>query len=322
MSEKPILPMQPPAPKAPKTIDPRKVAVVVLSRTPQLLELHLRSHALYTPEETPIVIVDTSDPDPDFEAKDEEPVEGAPTIAEEEEDEEEHEGEPFTVDDVYETAVQENLTYVDRRGRPGYYGNHCNAGAAEAVRVWEPELLVFANDDTVVGPDWLELMLSDLAELESRGAKKVGLLGARSNYVSGPQCVYDRTLMAFGVNGETVFPYPRIVTFFAAVRASVFEEVQGFDEKLPAHNHSDDILSARMLRAGLLNWVSRAFVYHAGSQTFARAGKDPADAAALYAEDMKRGEEYVHENYPDASGLFGETLQACFPVQLGEPEKG
>lgn len=288
-----------------------KVAVVVATRNADLLAHHLESHELYTPADVPVVVVDTSS----------------------------------LADDEVRALVEDHdfereVVYLDRRLEPGFYGNFVNAGiraAAEGFATFgkpevepgqvlidgrgKPDLIVLANDDTVVSPDWLPTMIADWRELEATQEEPVGLLGARSNYVSGPQSVFDRTLLPWGITGETVFAFPRIVTFFAMARLDTMLRAGdpdpakrgGFDEALPSSNHSDDVLSLRMLGLGAMNWVSRAFVFHAGSQTFRRNLTDANEAADAYRKDMARGEEYVLEKYPDAPSLWGAVIERFYP---------
>ncbi len=211
-----------------------------------------------------------------------------------------------------------------------FYGNLCNLGADRAIE-GDAELLVFANDDTVVRPDWLGLLEEDFANCEGvvdHEQKPVlpGLMGARSTFVVGPQCVFDPSLLAHktaemllrkntaraaaaggGVQATwepAAFAFPRIITFFAACTAKAYRAVGGFDDALPAHNYSDDILSVRMLKAGYHNFVSRLFIEHFGSQTTAALGATDEARMAFYAKDMADGAAYFAKAYPDADKVL------------------
>lgn len=249
-----------------------RTAVLIPSRTPELLDLCLRAHALFTPAEVEIVVVNTA---------------------------------PY---DTHErAAVSAGARAMRAEVHPGApdatYSRWCHDAAAEARR-GGATLLVFANDDAVVMPNWHRLMLDDIEALR-RGGKKPGLLGACSNCISGPQaCIgsggrhANGTLVGRNAAGNLAAlpfsgpaPHPLIFSFFAAVTTDAYFAVGGFDTELPAHYGSDDILSWRLHRAGYTNAISRAFVAHCGSETFKRAG---VDAAA----DSARCRAYLAENYP------------------------
>lgn len=128
--------------------------------------------------------------------------------------------------------------------------------------------IVILNDDAIVTEGW------DTALLQDASSKHVGLVGARSNYVSGAQ-------------GDPSFvgKPPYLVFVCVALRRQVWDVVGPMDEETFDGFSSEDIdYSWRVVKAGLELKVSSAFVLHAGSRTLAtQAG----DAAARARNDAK-----------------------------------
>lgn len=194
--------------------------------------------------------------------------------------------------------------------RPATYSGW-NHHAAEAAMEDGCDLLLFSNDDIVVTPGWLGLMLQDLATLR-RAGRRPGLLGACSNCISGAQaCIGSGGTRGNGTvpdrdeNGNLQLrPFsgpllaPCVYTNFALLPAQAYRDSGGFDLELPAHYGADDILSYRLLRAGYENAISRAFVCHFGSETFRAHGVDPMTDSGL-------ARAYIAERYPE----MGTTLR-------------
>jgi GT2 family glycosyltransferase len=246
-------------------------AVIIPTRSGDLLHLCLYAHVLYSPSDIGVVVVDTSKnglgPEP-------------------------------AVDEAVAMHAQSfagGLTYLDMRGKDPWYGQAINVGAREAIRQGATHLII-QNDDTVVFPHWNEAFAQDMKAIEREGFP-LGILGACSNAISGPQACIGGGL-PYG-NGPLKGPVhcPRNVTIFALIPAKSFVECGGFDDGLPAHNFSDDALSARMIRKGYSNWASRVFVGHAGSRTLDWKSKG-------YATDLEAGGLYFRKHYPDYDELL------------------
>jgi GT2 family glycosyltransferase len=215
---------------------------------------------------------------------------------------------------IYGRATYGTLVHLG--ARQAYAGNAGVEGPwFPSAGARDEDLLVFCNDDAVVMPGWLEQVEAELDALEELGLRP-GLLGARSNHVSGPQCSLSppppwRSPFPVGAHPATdprlagVFPWPRIVSFFCATRVAAYRDAGGFDTTNPAHQWADDALSVRMLRTGRSNFVSGAFVAHFGSQTFrALAAKASAPAERIFDEDLELGRRWFEGAYPDARELL------------------
>lgn len=189
-----------------------------------------------------------------------------------------------------------------------FYGNLCHAGAFRAREVQATEI-VFLNDDAYPCTGWLENLRIDMKSLLAMKYLP-GILGCRGSNVSGPQDIFSpvelaarqrvhRRNQALIMEPRPVaFLYPRVVTFACLVRTEDYFAVGGFDQKLPAHNYSDDILSYRFLKAGHHNAISGSFVAHLGSRTVA-AGRTIEEAQKAYQADLDAGRKYLDEHCPD-----------------------
>ncbi len=259
------------------------LAVVVPTRDPQLLDLCLRAHTRFTPAGALFVVTDTSAT-----------VDAAADLR-------------GVCDDARTRGQRVRL----EAGEPSATYSRWNHEAALVAIGLGARQIVFANDDTVVTPDWLRIMREDLDALRRAGFTP-GLLGACSNSISGPQ-MHTGGLGRRGVgvvylsekSGDPAAPalfngpivHGNIRTQFALVEAAAYEACGGFDLDLPTHYGADDALSYRLLARGFANAISRAFVCHFGSETFVATRIDASG-------DLARSHAYLRRRYPDMTDRF------------------
>lgn len=127
------------------------------------------------------------------------------------------------------------------------FSNGMNAGVA----VGSSKFIVILNDDAIVTDGWDGALLQDASE------KQVGLVGARSNYISGAQ-------------GDPMFigEPPYLIFVCVALRREVWNAVGPLDEETFDGFSTEDIdYSWRVKKAGYKLKVSHAYVLHAGSRT-------------------------------------------------------
>lgn len=153
-----------------------------------------------------------------------------------------------------------------------------------ALRAADGDEIVIAQDDIVFTPRWLETFREDAAVVRDR-LGPVGLLGARSNLISGPQRLG-------AVPSGAIAPWWRIVLVAAYGSRRGLEEVGGFDEGFPTGMYADDDLSLRLIRAGYINAISRVYVHHFGGVATAQAGRDAA-------VDLAASEQYMKHKHGD-----------------------
>lgn len=169
------------------------------------------------------------------------------------------------------------------------FSNGVNAGVA----VGNARFVCILNDDAMVTEGWDTALLQDASE------KTVGLVGARSNYVSGAQ----------GDPGFIGEP-PYLVFVCVAMRRDVWTAVGPMDEETFDGFSSEDIdYSWRVKKAGYKLKVSNAYVLHAGSRTLAATAGDQTARArndAKYNDRLVRkwGKEWAAENSQLAQRAF------------------
>jgi hypothetical protein len=132
----------------------------------------------------------------------------------------------------------------------------------------DAEELLILGDDCVLHPDSLRLLLEDVRVVKDSGqGLQVGMVGARSNYVKGPQNV--RSANGGGINGfgydteQRIFALDMVVPVAAWVEHAVFDSVGGFP---PTNWFADDVICWDLAQAGYTHFVSRSYVHHVGQR--------------------------------------------------------
>lgn len=177
-----------------------------------------------------------------------------------------------TVDYLQHLASRHpNVKIILNDQNRGFAGG-CNQGIAVA----QGHHVVLLNNDTVVGEGWLEGMM---AASEAPG---IGLVGPRTNCITGPQQVdgvdYDQhSLDGFEVYasewrrrhaGETL-AIQRVIGFCMLIRREVIDRIGGLDLRFGRGNFEDDDFCLRAQVAGFGIVVANdVFIHHFGSVTF------------------------------------------------------
>jgi GT2 family glycosyltransferase len=168
------------------------------------------------------------------------------------------------------------VTNATNRGFPAA----CNQG----MRAATGELVCILNNDTEVTPGWLSEMAAALAR------PGTGMVGPRSNRISGPQAVRDAPRIDpadavgegaahawaatwAGPRAGRSWQTDRLVGFCLLLRGDLLEELGGFDEAFGTGNYEDDDLCRRVLEHGLtLRVADASVVLHRGGATFEALG--------------------------------------------------
>ena len=155
------------------------------------------------------------------------------------------------------------------------------AGNNLGMAVARGEYVVLLNNDLVLTDGWLERMI-----VHAKKDERIGVVGPRSHYVSGPQRIPDikygdmpqmhREASRIAREHEAEgFEYPRVVGFCMLVKRAVIDQIGGFDEAYGLGNFEDDDFCWRANTAGFRCFVaSDVYVHHFGSRTFAGEGID------------------------------------------------
>jgi len=144
------------------------------------------------------------------------------------------------------------------------------------MRLANGDYIVILNNDTIVTNGWLTRLIA-CAESEP----SVGIVGPRSNFVSGPQMVvevpYNNDMEAMQEfarewsfeNAGIYEQVPRAVGFCMLVKKEVIDRIGGFDPYYEIGNFEDDDFCVRAQLAGFEIMVAHdVFIHHYGSKTF------------------------------------------------------
>lgn len=151
-------------------------------------------------------------------------------------------------------------------GPPSTFGDAYNQAMEEAYKTYDE--IIVANDDVVLTPTTMKILLEDVAELK-KVVDKIGFVATMADNARPVQNVRFR----FGDEDEIKFgrwpseslikQVPVIAPIFAWYSKKAFEVV-----KFPPITWwSDDIICDDLEKAGFKNFISRSYVHHVGSNT-------------------------------------------------------
>jgi len=164
---------------------------------------------------------------------------------------------------------------IVRHEKPAGHSAACRDGAAVSTR---PNLCLL-NSDTVVTP-WCWALINRALESDP----KIGVLGPSTSNSSNPQslptahelgrywndsqiCAYAESLRATAKEPNIV-DLPWISGFALFVRKNVWDELGGFDPKLPDYGNEKE-LCTRVASGGYrLVWVRDAYIHHFAKQSY------------------------------------------------------
>lgn len=160
----------------------------------------------------------------------------------------------------------------------------------------EAEELLVLGDDVVLHPDTVGKILEDVAFVRrERPGTKLGFVGARSNFVKGPQNVrapnggeLPPNMMAY-TSEQAIIEVPMVVPIAAWVEHAVLDAAGGF----PGTNwFADDLICWDLRRAGYAHFVSRAYVHHVGERSTSQSA---GSQRAL----LEQGLAWLRDHRPD-----------------------
>lgn len=151
--------------------------------------------------------------------------------------------------------------------KPSTFGQSYNDALKKAFD--SSDEVIVANDDVVLTPTTINLLLEDVEHLKCVHGKKLGFVASLSDDARMSQNIRQEA-------GEAVKQRDVISPIFAWMSKEAFEAAQ-FP---PLNWYSDDVICEDLNRLGFVHYISRSYVHHVGSQTVGR-DYDKLNADAL-----------------------------------------
>jgi GT2 family glycosyltransferase/Flp pilus assembly protein TadD len=206
-------------------------------------------------------------------------------------------------------------------------------GWNQGMRLAEGDYILIFNNDTIVGPGWLENMVR-LCE----SGPSIGMVGPRSNYIAGPQIVKkvpystEAGIQEFigkwqAEHALSASEFGFIKGFCLLIPRAVFRKVGFFDERFGKGNFEDDDYCMRVRCHGWRTLIAHdSFIHHYGSVSF---NQESVDWKALMVENQRkyqekwlRGIAAVEDTVvadPRPASAFPEGAQADAPAPRTAP---
>lgn len=155
---------------------------------------------------------------------------------------------------VYNPDVPRFVSFVDK---PSTFGQSYNEALSVAFRSCDE--VIISNDDVVVTPTSINVLLEDVDTLKTIHGDKLGFVAALSDDARNSQNIrFER--------GDEPKERAAISPIFAWMSKKSFDAAQ-FP---PLNWYSDDVICEDLSQLGFVHYISRAYVHHVGSQTVGR----------------------------------------------------
>ena len=151
-------------------------------------------------------------------------------------------------------------------GQPRNFGDDYNEVIEAALKDWSS--CIVANDDIVLTPSSVKVLIEDVAIVKSMNSVKAGWVAARSDAARPCQNVriteQPEKLNFYKFPSEAhIKLVQEISPIFAWISSDAFEEA-----KFPPLNwYSDDVHCMDLIQKGYGHYVSASYVHHIGSNT-------------------------------------------------------
>ena len=157
-------------------------------------------------------------------------------------------------------------------GQPRNFGEDYNEVIEAAMKEWSS--CIVANDDIVLTPTSVKVLMEDVQIVKSMNSIKPGWVAARCDAARPIQNVRigkeGEKIKGFRFPSESYIRMSQVVSpIFAWISSDAFEEA-----KFPPLNwYSDDVHCMDLIQKGYGHYVSASYVHHIGSNTIGMNAK-------------------------------------------------
>lgn len=156
---------------------------------------------------------------------------------------------------TYNPEVELVVHHVER----STFGESYNKAMEEAFQ--DSEEIIIANDDIVVLPNSVSVLLEDVQAIKNHGVEKIGLVASITDNAKMHQ-----SIQFIPADKRIIKSTNMVMPIFAWISREAFREVQ-FP---PLNWFSDDVMCEDLMERGYTHFLSRSYVHHVGSTTIGR----------------------------------------------------
>jgi GT2 family glycosyltransferase len=177
--------------------------------------------------------------------------------------------------EVIQSFADRNSWKVIRHEVARGHSEACRVGGELAARSY----LCLLNSDTVVTP-WCWRQVIDVFDQD----QTIGVVGPSTSDAGTPQVLaLARTLRLYWNDNQICFfanqllskceepvtvELPWVSGFAFFIRRSLWEEIGGFDEKLPDYGNEVELCSRILKKGYRIVWIRNAYIHHFGQQSY------------------------------------------------------
>jgi GT2 family glycosyltransferase len=167
------------------------------------------------------------------------------------------------ISSVYNNTSNFNLTVFDNYPKNQNLGKLWN----KLINKSECQYICLLNSDTVVFPNWLDMLLETF-----KIDKKVGIVGPTTNSSKNHQSLYKHK--AKFIDYGASYPNYCLSGFCLLFPKKVWKKVGGFPKDFPFYGQ-EVLFIDKIVKAGFKQvWRTDVFVYHRGSASVKKAEKE------------------------------------------------
>lgn len=183
-----------------------------------------------------------------------------------------------------------DFRYIDVTLVPQWETNKCYGDACkQLINISSGEDLLFLNDDTVITPTTIQLLLEDINILKKNNLP-IGLIGLRSNYTAGIQNIRTPHGTLNGIKYAMEDSIVEVDQVFGVAFYTTRSALNSIPDDWTHLNwYSDNLLSYDLKQKGYRHFVSRSYLHHHGAQStpdFEKADKEGRDWLKANREDF------------------------------------